>query len=63
MAINKVVMGNRTLIDVTGDTVTAATLIAGKTAHAADGTTITGTLDLEELTWNDLETLTNNQSN
>ena len=43
MAINKVVFGNRTLIDLTADTVTAATLLSGTTAHAANGNAITGT--------------------
>lgn len=43
MAANKVVYGNKTLIDLTGDTVTEETLIRGYTAHKADGTIITGT--------------------
>ncbi len=43
MAINKVVYGNTTLIDLTGDTVTADKLEEGITAHKADGTQITGT--------------------
>ena len=43
MAINKVVYGNQTLIDLTADTITAADLASGKTAHGADGTQITGT--------------------
>lgn len=43
MAANKVVYGNKTLIDLTGDTVTEDTLISGCTAHKADGTIITGT--------------------
>lgn len=43
MAANKVVYGNKTLIDLTGDTVTEDTLISGSTAHKADGTIITGT--------------------
>ena len=46
MAVNKVVVntsnGEETLIDLTGDTVTAETLAEGVTAHAADGTVITG---------------------
>ena len=41
---NKVVLADGTvLIDLTGDTVTAAKLLYGYTAHAADGSTITGT--------------------
>lgn len=43
MAINKVIFGNQTLIDLTQDNITAADLASGKTAHAADGTQITGT--------------------
>ena len=44
MAANKVVYGNNTLIDLTGDTVDAGTLLEGYTAHRKDGTTATGTL-------------------
>lgn len=47
MAVNKVVMntenGAETLIDLTADTVTPATLAAGETAHDASGAIITGT--------------------
>lgn len=43
MAANKVVFGNKILIDLTGDTVTEDVLIRGYTAHKADGTIITGT--------------------
>ena len=43
MAINKVIFGNHTLIDLTQDDITAADLASGKTAHAADGTQIVGT--------------------
>lgn len=43
MAANKVVYGNKTLIDLTSDTVTEDALIRGYTAHKADGTIITGT--------------------
>lgn len=41
---NKVVYNGTTLIDLTADTVTAATLMQGYTAHAADGSTIVGTV-------------------
>ena len=41
--INKVVFGNQTLIDLTSDTVTAANLHSGVTAHDASGAVITGT--------------------
>lgn len=40
--VNKVVYNGVTLIDLTADTVTAATLMQGYTAHAADGSTIVG---------------------
>lgn len=43
MAANKVVYGNRTLIDLTSDTVTEDALIRGYTAHDKSGTIITGT--------------------
>lgn len=42
---NKVVYAGKTLIDLTEDTVTPATLKSGVTAHNAAGTKITGTLD------------------
>lgn len=42
--VNKVVLGSSTLIDLTEDTVTASTLMQGYTAHAADGSTIVGTV-------------------
>ena len=43
MATNKVVYSGRTLIDLTGDTVTEETLLMGYTAHKADGTQMIGT--------------------
>lgn len=42
MAVNKVVYGNDTLIDLTSDTVTSATMLNGTTAHDASGASITG---------------------
>jgi len=41
--INKVIFGNETLIDLTSDTITAADLANGVTAHDASGAPITGT--------------------
>lgn len=41
--INKVIYGGRTLIDLTGDTVTADKLLSGVTAHDKSGAKITGT--------------------
>lgn len=42
MSFNKVIYGNRTLIDLTADTVTEESLLEGYTAHKADGSIITG---------------------
>lgn len=43
MSINKVVYGGKTLIDLTGDTVTEDKLLNGITAHGKDGEPVTGT--------------------
>lgn len=43
MAVSKVVYGDTTLIDLTLDTVSADKLLAGYTAHSADGSSLTGT--------------------
>lgn len=43
MGVNKVMYGSRTVIDISGDTVTAGDLAKGKTAHNASGEKITGT--------------------
>lgn len=43
MAVNQIKFGNTTLIDLSNDTVTAADLASGKTAHDRTGTQITGT--------------------
>ena len=42
MAVNKVIYGGRTLIDLTGDTVTADKLLTGFTAHDKSGAVIEG---------------------
>ena len=47
MAVSKVVYGGNTLIDLTGDTVEASTLLKGVKAHGADGELITGTCDFD----------------
>lgn len=44
MAINKVVYGGSTLIDLTSNTATAATIESGYTTKGADGNTVTGTM-------------------
>lgn len=50
MAISKIILNGVTQMDVTGDTVTAATLMSPKTAHGADGVQITGTAVEKTLT-------------
>lgn len=42
MAINKVVYGGTTLVDLTGDTVASNKMLQGTTAHGADGSVISG---------------------
>ena len=46
-AISKVIYGNTTLIDLTSDTVEAAKLRRGYTAHGRDGEAVTGTCDFD----------------
>lgn len=46
MEVNKVVYNGDTLLDLTSDTVTPQTLLSGATAHAANGQSISGTVDL-----------------
>lgn len=55
MAVNKVVYGNTTLIDLTADTVTADKLVLGYTAHDAAGNAITGTYDGDKATHADID--------
>lgn len=47
MAVNKVVYGGKTVIDLTNDTVSPSDLMSGVTAHGANGQTITGTFSLD----------------
>lgn len=47
MAINKVIYGGETLIDLTGDTVTADKILSGFTAHDKGGELITGTCEYD----------------
>lgn len=47
MAINKVVYGGNTLIDLTQDTATNDKVLTGYTYHKADGTVGTGTCDFD----------------
>lgn len=44
---NKVVYGGSTLIDISNDTVTSATMVSGTTAHDASGAPITGSLVIQ----------------
>lgn len=44
--VNKVVLGNETLIDLTSDTVTANNLLSGATAHDASGERIQGNVSV-----------------
>ncbi len=50
MGINKIIYGGNTLIDLTGDTVTASDILTGKTAHDKSGTVITGECDFDSYT-------------
>lgn len=45
MAVNKVVYGGNTLVDLSGDTVTPETLLAGIIAHDKSGAVITGLME------------------
>lgn len=47
--VSKVLFGSTTLIDLTSDTVSAGVLLEGYTAHAADGSVVTGALMRREL--------------
>lgn len=51
--INKVIFGGSTLIDLTADTVDAAHLLSGATAHDKSGATITGTCTYDSDTSDD----------
>ncbi len=44
MAVNKVIYDGTTLIDLTSDTVTAATLLSGYKAHDKSGAAVTGSM-------------------
>lgn len=45
--VSKVVFGSQTLIDLTGDTVTADKLLKGITAHGKDGAPVEGTCEFD----------------
>lgn len=46
MGVSKVDFGKTTLIDLTGDSVNAANLLRGKTAHNAAGEQVIGEIDV-----------------
>jgi hypothetical protein len=50
LAINKVIYGGETLIDLTSDTVTADKMLTGYTAHDKSGAPVTGTCDYDSNT-------------
>ena len=50
MAVNKVVYSGRTLIDLTGDSVTKDVLLKGHTAHDKSGAIISGTCEFDSNT-------------
>lgn len=47
MAYNKIIYGGKTLIDLTGDTITEDKLLSGITAHDKAGNIITGSCDFD----------------
>ena len=47
MAISKVIYGGNTLVDLTGDTVTADKMLKGTTAHGKDGELVTGSCEFD----------------
>ena len=55
MAVNKVIYGGDTVIDLTNDTLESGEqLIKGVTAHAKDGSIITGTLEATFMYYDDV---------
>lgn len=54
MGVSKVIFNNRTLIDLTSDTVTPGTLLKGYTATNAAGEKITGTYEDSSMTVDDI---------
>lgn len=55
MSVNKVIYGNRVVIDLTGDTVTKSSLLKGVIAHDKAGNQIVGTYEAGEEVNNILE--------
>lgn len=48
MAVNKVIYGDKTLVDLTNDSATEAVVFEGATFHGSDGETKTGTFTISE---------------
>lgn len=46
--VNKVIYGDRVLLDLTNDTVTESSVLKGVTFHKADGSLAVGTLEIQE---------------
>lgn len=61
MAVNKVIYGDNTLIDLSGSTVTPETLAEGETAYNAAGELITGTGSLGTVRYDTTQELTDEQ--
>lgn len=55
MAVNKIVFGDKVLIDLTSDTVSESNLLKGFKAHDKTGMQIIGTYEADELIGNILE--------
>ena len=54
---NKIIYGGQTLIDLTSDTATAATVLSGSTFHDKSGAAVTGTCTYDSNTTNDTATV------
>lgn len=54
---NKIIYGGQTLIDLTSDTATAATVLSGSTFHDKSGAAVTGTCTYDSNTTNDTVTV------
>jgi hypothetical protein len=60
MAVNKVIYGGETIVDLTNDTVTPETLAEGAVAHDASGERITGTMPITTVLYTE-QSLSNEQ--
>lgn len=55
--INKVLLNNQVVFDLTEDTASSNTVLSGVIFHSSDGSLKAGTLKLSELTWNGYNTI------